>query len=100
MRPKAFTVRLRLLDDRYRIDGWFILAYEFLDPAREGSLLAAYIVGIAIGCCLVFCIVKGICLLRRHLSFRYGRFEDPHDPEALDEWQDVAVPKEASVSEA
>lgn len=77
-----------------------VLAYAFLDPAVQHGLLAAYIVGIAIGCCLVFSIVKGVCQLRRRLSFRYGWFEDYSDAEALEEWQDVAAPKDSSVSEA
>ncbi|KAF8557174.1 hypothetical protein OG21DRAFT_1407583 [Imleria badia] len=76
--------------------------YSFLDPSQQGSLLAAYIVGIALGCCVVFSVVKGICLLRRRVSLWYGRFEDdaPSGTEALEEWQEMGVPKDVLASEA
>lgn len=77
-----------------------MLAYTFLDPSTEHGFLAAYIIGIAVGGCVVFGIVKGACVLRRRLSFRYGRFEDYSSPEALEEWQDVEVPKDSSALEA
>lgn len=69
-------------------------AYSFLNP-NKGGVLAAYIVGIAVGCCVVFGLVKGACHLRRRLSYRYGRFDDYSDKEAIDEWQDVAAPKDS-----
>lgn len=75
-----------------------MLAYSFLDPSTEHALLSVYIVGITVGCCVVFSIVKGVCVLRRRISFRYGRFEDPSDTEAFEEWEDVAAPK--NISEA
>lgn len=71
-----------------------VLAYSFLDPATEHGMLAAYIVGIAVGCCVVFSIVKVVCLQRRRLSLRYGRFEDYPNTEEFEEWQDVATPKD------
>ncbi|KAF8123094.1 hypothetical protein EV363DRAFT_1548903, partial [Boletus edulis] len=37
-------------------------------PTQEGGLLAAYIIGIALGCCVVFCVVKGLCHLRHRIS--------------------------------
>ena len=65
-------------------------------------MLAAYIVGIALGCCVVFSIVKGACLLRHHVSLRRGRFEDDPalDTEAIEEWQEMGVPKDVLASEA
>ncbi|KAH0826354.1 hypothetical protein J3R83DRAFT_5314 [Lanmaoa asiatica] len=77
-----------------------IYTYSFLDPTKEQGLLAAYIIGIAVGCCVVFSVVKGVCLLRRRISFLYGRFEDHSNAEALEEWQDVETPKDPFASEA
>ncbi|KAN0082889.1 hypothetical protein V8E55_008684 [Tylopilus felleus] len=76
--------------------------YSFLDPGREGGLLAAYIVGIALGCCLVFVVVKGVCLLRYRISLRHGRFEDHAESsaEGLDEWHEMEVPKDVEASTA
>ena len=68
------------------------LVYPFLDPTESGGL-PLYIIGLGIGCCIVFSIVKGICLLRRRLSLRYNRFEDSSGAES-------AVPKEAPASDA
>ncbi|KAI9567861.1 hypothetical protein HD554DRAFT_843006 [Boletus coccyginus] len=79
----------------YATQGFY--TYSFLDPSKEGSLLAAYIVGIAVGCCVVFSIVKGVCLLRRRISIRYGRFEDRTYPEDIGEWQDVDAAKRSEV---
>lgn len=78
------------------------LAYSFLDPVQEGKLLAAYIIGIGLGCCVVFSIVKGVCLLRWRISLRYGRFEDDSKlgVEALEEWEELAVPKDVLAAEA
>jgi len=70
--------------------------YSFLDPTKEGGVLAAYIVGIALGCCVVFSIVKGLCHVRHRISVRYGRFEDNSEMGALDEWEEMAAPKESS----
>ncbi|KAF8123947.1 hypothetical protein EV363DRAFT_1130393, partial [Boletus edulis] len=47
-------------------EGFYV--YSFLNPTQEGGLLAAYIIGIALGCCVVFCVVKGLCLLRHRIS--------------------------------
>ncbi|KAG8221701.1 hypothetical protein J3R82DRAFT_1988 [Butyriboletus roseoflavus] len=57
-------------------------------------MLAAYVIGIGVGCCVVFSIVKVVCLQRRRLSLRYGRFEDQPNTEAFEEWQDVVAPKD------
>ncbi|KAF9218881.1 hypothetical protein BS17DRAFT_475351 [Gyrodon lividus] len=82
----------------YATQGFY--TYGFLDPSKEHGLLAAYIIGIAIGYCVVFTIVKGICLLRCRLHSRYGVQQDNSLPEALDEWQEVDQLKDSSVSEA
>jgi len=68
-----------------------IYPYAFLNPSKEHGWLAVYIIGIALGCCVVFCIVKGICLLRFRLSHRYGRIEDRCHEEDIKEWQNVGT---------
>ncbi|TEB24544.1 hypothetical protein FA13DRAFT_1766001 [Coprinellus micaceus] len=44
--------------------------YSFLDPKEQGKLVAAYIVGIAVGQVVVFVIVWGLIKLRVHLVQR------------------------------
>lgn len=52
----------------------FLLAYSFLDPKKEGKLLAAYIVGIAVGQCIIFSLVTGLIYLREWLSRHKKRY--------------------------
>jgi hypothetical protein len=42
-------------------------AYSFLDPKKQGGLLAAYIVGIAAAGVIIFAIVWGICWVRNRI---------------------------------
>ncbi|KAI1155847.1 hypothetical protein F4825DRAFT_405873 [Nemania diffusa] len=42
--------------------------YSFLDPALQGSLVAAYVFGIAVGICILFAVVKGLIWLRRWVT--------------------------------
>ncbi|TFK39333.1 hypothetical protein BDQ12DRAFT_629891 [Crucibulum laeve] len=44
--------------------------YSFLNPKQQGSLLAAYIIGIAVGQCMVFVIVRYLIILRERLVRR------------------------------
>jgi len=46
--------------------GWY--PYSFLDPAKQKSKLAAYIVGIAVGAIVVFGIVWGLVWLRKWVT--------------------------------
>jgi hypothetical protein len=39
-------------------------AYSFLDPKKQGKKLAVYIIGIAVGACIIFLIARGIIMLR------------------------------------
>ncbi|KAI0547837.1 hypothetical protein F4679DRAFT_552879 [Xylaria curta] len=39
--------------------------YSFLDPSLQGSLVAAYVFGIAIGICILFAVVQGLIWVRR-----------------------------------
>ncbi|KIM34877.1 hypothetical protein M413DRAFT_47246, partial [Hebeloma cylindrosporum] len=47
-----------------------IYTYSFLDPKKQGKKLAVYIIGIAIGQVVIFCIVVGILHLRKRLTKR------------------------------
>lgn len=77
--------------------------YNFLDPSVQHGLLAAYIIGMGIGYCILFTIVKGICTLRCRLVSP-SRLDPPEQvqSEALNEWEhiDVDQPKESTGSEA
>lgn len=72
MRLKGYTVRI--LDLYFgplsysSLDRSFTLAYSFLDPHKEGKLLAAYIVGIAVGQCIIFSIITGCIYIREYLT--------------------------------
>ncbi|KAJ7148063.1 hypothetical protein C8R43DRAFT_522183 [Mycena crocata] len=74
--------------------------YDFLDPHKEGALLAAYIVGIAVGEIVVFLLARGVTVLRQRLVVRRGLLREGHDSalmgggggEAIDEWEEVARP--------
>ncbi|KAI0186347.1 hypothetical protein EV127DRAFT_484304 [Xylaria flabelliformis] len=39
--------------------------YSFLDPGLQGSLVAAYVFGIAIGICILFAVIQGLIWVRR-----------------------------------
>ncbi|EDR02396.1 uncharacterized protein LACBIDRAFT_239370 [Laccaria bicolor S238N-H82] len=41
-----------------------IYTYSFLNPKKQGKKLAAYIIGIAIGACIIFLIARAIIVLR------------------------------------
>jgi hypothetical protein len=77
--------------------------YSFLDPSVQHGLLAAYIIGMGVGYCILFTIVKGICTLRCRLvsSFRLDPSEQVQS-EALEEWEhvDIEQTKESTGSEA
>ncbi|KAI1752105.1 hypothetical protein F4782DRAFT_501993 [Xylaria castorea] len=42
--------------------------YSFLDVELQGSLVAAYVFGIAIGICILFAVVQGLVWLRRWIT--------------------------------
>ncbi|KAI0541888.1 hypothetical protein GGR58DRAFT_391180 [Xylaria digitata] len=42
--------------------------YSFLDPSKQGALVAAYVFGIAIGICIIFAVVWGLVWLRRWIT--------------------------------
>jgi len=47
-----------------------IYTYSFLNPKKTGKLLAAYIVGIAVGQSIIFLVVKGLIYLRERITQR------------------------------
>lgn len=51
-----------------------IYTYSFLDPKKQGKLLAAYIIGIGVGQCIIFLIVTGVIHLRERMTRR--KFEE------------------------
>ncbi|KAF8703092.1 hypothetical protein AX14_014205 [Amanita brunnescens Koide BX004] len=82
--------------------------YEFLDPKREGPVLAGYIVGIAVGECIVYALVYLAVVLRQKAARRHsfepqsagGDSDDDKErvksgaaEEAMDEWQEVSKPE-------
>ncbi|GAW11840.1 hypothetical protein ANO14919_011930 [Xylariales sp. No.14919] len=42
--------------------------YSFLDPTKQGALVAAYVFGIAVGICIIFAVVWGLVWLRRWIT--------------------------------
>ncbi|KAF8626917.1 hypothetical protein AX15_004630 [Amanita polypyramis BW_CC] len=83
--------------------------YNFLNPKAQGPLLAAYIVGIGVGECIIYAIIHYIVFLRQILIRRYSTLkwgeedvetkEGPREErEELDEWQEVLVPDSASAA--
>lgn len=77
--------------------------YDFLNPSVQHGLLAAYIIGMGVGYCILFTIVKGICTLRCRLvsPSRLDPSEQVQS-EDLHEWEHVDVEqlKESTGSEA
>lgn len=74
-------------------------AYAFLNPQKEHGLLAGYIVGIAVAECIIFAVVRVICYLRKRITRTHSsRFLlDAHDPEEIEDWQDVERPDTPNV---
>jgi len=69
--------------------------YSFLDPSKKGAFLAVYIVGIAVGECIVYAIVHGVVLLRVRLTRRYAAVEGSDTDEykeSFSEWQQMSRP--------
>jgi hypothetical protein len=52
---------------------FFGLAYAFLNPKKQGKLLAVYIIGIAVGQCIVFVLVTGVIHFRQWLLRKHER---------------------------
>ncbi|KAJ3475221.1 hypothetical protein NLI96_g11975 [Meripilus lineatus] len=64
--------------------------YSFLDPVKQGNLLAAYIVGIAAGEVVIFVVVRLVCMLRARLARGLRpAYRQSVVSEAIDEWEEV-----------
>ncbi|KAF8655504.1 hypothetical protein AX16_003033 [Volvariella volvacea WC 439] len=50
----------------FEAQGWY--PYSFLDPKEQGAALAGYIIGIAVGECVIFAAVWGLIKLRVRLA--------------------------------
>ncbi|KAK0430718.1 hypothetical protein EV421DRAFT_1932086 [Armillaria borealis] len=78
--------------------------YAFLDPQQQGSFLAAYIAGIAVGYVVIFGIVSGMMVIRRRIANKdkYNKVEGEKEmsvrpsTSGSTEWQkqDVERPKD------
>ncbi|KAL1747030.1 hypothetical protein HDZ31DRAFT_61606 [Schizophyllum fasciatum] len=55
----------------YSTQGFY--TYTFLDPVEQGPYLAAYIVGIAVGEVIIFCLMRCIIILRMRLCAKFGK---------------------------
>jgi len=80
-------------------------SYSFLDPKKQHGLLAAYVIGIGVGQCVVFSAVWGMCYLRERFSSRLkrsaasGDVPEGHGHEEIDEWEEIDRPKTPSMNE-
>ena len=86
------------------------IAYSFLDPTKEGSKLAGWIIGIGAAGVIIFSLARTLILLRSHIircsrlssSNEYRRRGGDGDGygegERLDEWETVEVERPVRVS--
>ncbi|KAG6807600.1 hypothetical protein H0H92_006958 [Tricholoma furcatifolium] len=68
--------------------------YAFLDPKKEKAFLAAYVLGILIGYCIVFVLIRYLIVLRARIFARCGTLDEnvAVASEAIDEWEEVDHP--------
>jgi len=69
--------------------------YAFLDPKKQGPLLAAYIIGILVGYSIIFILVRGLVILRiRIITICFTRHDGDSSlrSEPIDEWERVERP--------
>ena len=78
-------------------------AYSFLDPKKQHGVLAAYIIGIGVGECVVFSVVWSMCYFRERFLKRSAACDDVeegHDGhEKIEEWEEIERPKTPSMNE-
>jgi hypothetical protein len=79
MLRRDFTVRHDFLLRIYSTHFPFIQAYSFLNPSKGSKKLAIYIVGIAIGQCVVFLLVNGLIYVRKRLTRRIVECDGPNE---------------------
>ncbi|KAF5374632.1 hypothetical protein D9615_008914 [Tricholomella constricta] len=74
--------------------------YSFLNPHKQKALLAAYIVGIAVGYCIIFLFVRLLIILRiRIVAWSRARrgAGSSADSEAIEDWEEVERPSKDAV---
>ncbi|KAI2626392.1 hypothetical protein GGS21DRAFT_271677 [Xylaria nigripes] len=68
--------------------------YDFLDPGKQGPLVAAYVFGVAIGICVLFVLSRGLVWLRRWVTETKLGYEGVFAPGDVDGvrgfWEDGA----------
>ncbi|KAJ6473471.1 hypothetical protein DFH09DRAFT_1057639 [Mycena vulgaris] len=80
--------------------------YPFLDPHTQHAFLAVYIVGIALGACVLFLLVRGVAVLRQRFVMRRGLLRGDREGgsseglggggregEGLEDWEEVGMPE-------
>ncbi|KAF8153422.1 hypothetical protein B0H34DRAFT_663051 [Crassisporium funariophilum] len=72
--------------------------YSFLNPQKQGAKLAAYIVGIAVAEIIVFCLVRGVVVLRQRWATKRGLvLQAGEGVEAdIEEWEEVERPSKSA----
>ncbi|KAG5641832.1 hypothetical protein DXG03_004135 [Asterophora parasitica] len=74
-------------------------SYSFLDPQKQGGLLAAYIAGIGVGFTVVFIAIRYIIVLRIWVVSRiHARRSEGRSvgSEAIDDWDEMETSKDPS----
>lgn len=74
--------------------------YSFLDLQKQHAKVAAYIVGIAVGEIIIFCLIRGVIVLRERSAIRARRVMvgGPMDENVDDEeWEEIEGPSSPGV---
>ncbi|EDR00926.1 uncharacterized protein LACBIDRAFT_192763 [Laccaria bicolor S238N-H82] len=75
-------------------------SYSFLDPQKQHGKVAAYIVGIAVGEIIIFCLIRGVIVLRERWAIRArlvmvgGSTDENLEDE---EWEEIEGPSSPGV---
>ncbi|KDQ49594.1 hypothetical protein JAAARDRAFT_42703 [Jaapia argillacea MUCL 33604] len=74
--------------------------YDFLNPEKEGAVLAGYIVGIAVGEIIVFTLTRYLMVFRNWLAARLGkgRIQQRRASIKSEDWEEVERPGSRSMS--
>ncbi|KAF9473052.1 hypothetical protein BDN70DRAFT_413802 [Pholiota conissans] len=78
-----------------------IYTYSFLDPKKQGAKLAAYIFGIGVAEVIVFCVIRGVMVLRQRWAVRSGRVlggNGEREANIEEGWEEVESPTVAKPS--
>jgi hypothetical protein len=79
---------------RYYIHDVVYAVYNFLDPGKQHALLAGYIIGVAVAECIIFVVIRYVCVLREKVFARRRGVDPKSGPEQrIDEWEEVERPE-------